>query len=456
MMETRVALTKHQYTELRAHLFPGDGLEAVALLICGRGRGTRREQRLGRRLIPVPPERLLRREHDFVEWPVDEFLLPLVEEMEREDLGVLVVHCHPEGGRYFSSADDDGDRSLFPSIHSWFDRQGAHGAAVMMPNGEIIGRFVGPDGSFRLVDTVSIPGDDIHLFHALAAEPEIPEHARRLVQTFGHGTYQRLKRLKIAVVGCSGTGSVVIELLARNCVGKLVLVDDDRMEAKNLNRIVNSTSAQAAAGRFKVESLREAVLGFGLGVQVEVYSSMLEGDALAAVSECDVVFGCMDKLMGRHVLNSLCSAYCLPLFDVGVEIEADGMGGISQAVADAHYIQPGGSSLMGRGVYTPETLTAEVWERTDPEFYERQKVAGYLASVGEDRPAVMPLNMMASNGAVIDLLARLHGFRLDPNSDFARQRWSITHGYYEHGDDGPACPYMGNLVGLGDGWRPEC
>ena len=47
--------------------------------------------------------------------------------------------------------------------------------------------------------------------------------------------------MSIAVVGCSGTGSPVIEQLARLGVGRLVLVDPDRVEEKNLNRIVNAT-----------------------------------------------------------------------------------------------------------------------------------------------------------------------------------------------------------------------
>jgi hypothetical protein len=455
-MEKRLALTGRQYRDLRNHLLPGDRLEAVALLLCGRGRGNQREQLVGRRLVIIPHDRLIIREPDRLEWPVDEFLLPLVEEMERDDLGVVVIHCHPQGGRFFSDADDHGDRSLFPSIHSWFDRDGAHAAAVMLPNGEIIARFVNPDGSFQPIDIVSVAGDDIKVFHRSTSR-NVPEHALRLVQTFGQGTYHQLQRLKIAVVGCSGTGSIVAELLARNCIGYLVLVDDDRIEFKNLNRILMSTTAHATEGTFKVDALASAIESYGLGTQVEVHRSTLSNPAAArAVAECDVVFGCMDKLTGRHVLNSLCSAYCLPYFDTGVEIEPDGEGGISQAIADVHYIQPGGSSLMSRGFYSPDELTAEAWKEANPDYYNRQRMAGYLAKVQEDRPAVMPLNMVASNGAVIDLLARLHGFRLDPNSEFATQRWSLTHGFYEHGPDGRSCQFMARQVGLADNWAIPC
>jgi len=456
-MESRLALSGHQHQQLQKHLFPGDGLEAVAILICGRGRRGGRNQLIVRRIVEIPHDSVLVREPERLEWPAADYLSPLVEELERDDLGVVVIHCHPQGGTFFSDADDAGDRILFPSVHSWFDDAGRHAAAVMTPGGSIIARFVDGDGNFVPIDVVSVAGDDILLFRAPNPATAVPEHARRIAQTFGRATYNQLRQLRVAVVGCSGTGSIVIELLARNCIGTLVLVDDDRVEAKNLNRIVNSTAADAEAGLHKVDVLAKAVRTFGLGTEVEVYAATLSNDQAArAVASCDIVFGCVDTVAGRHVLNGLCSAYSLPFFDLGVEITPDGSGGISHAVAHVHYIQPGGSSLLSREAYTSEDLTAEDWKTNDPTYYETQRMAGYLQTVQEDRPAVMPLNMVASNGAVIDMLARLHGFRLDPNSAFAIQHWSLTHGYQENFGDGPPCAFMQRLVGLADKWSPLC
>jgi hypothetical protein len=455
-MKSRLAMSGRQHRQLQDHLFPGDGLESVAILICGRGRGDR-DQLIVRRIIEVPHSAVFIRERDRLEWPASDYLLPLVEELERDDLGVVVIHCHPQGGPFFSDADDAGDHILFPSIHSWFDEGGKHGAAVMIPGGAMIARFVDGDGIFEPIDVVSVAGDDIQVFRPPDPAAEVPEHARRIAQTFGRATYEQLRQLRVAVVGCSGTGSIVIELLARNCAGTLVLVDDDRVEAKNLNRIVNSTTADAEAGLYKVDVLAKAVRSFGLGTTVEVYAATLANDVAArAVATCDIVFGCVDTVTGRHVLNGLCSAYSLPLFDLGVEITPDGEGSLSHAVAHVHYIQPEGSSLLSREAYTIAELTAEDWKANDPAYYEEQRVAGYLRAVQEDRPAVMPVNMMASNGAVIDMLARLHPFRLDPNSAFAIQHWNITHGYYESFGDGVPCALMQRLVGLADKWSSLC
>ncbi|MGZ3387313.1 MAG: ThiF family adenylyltransferase, partial [Isosphaeraceae bacterium] len=83
-------------------------------------------------------------------------------------------------------------------------------------------------------------------------------------------------------------------------------------------------------------------------------------------------FGCMDGAEGRNLLNRLATFYCLPYFDVGVRLEADGHGGVSQVCGSVHYLQPGGSSLLSRGVIAAEDIEAEALRRTDPAEYERR------------------------------------------------------------------------------------
>ena len=86
-----------------------------------------------------------------------------------------------------------------------------------------------------------------------------------------------------------------------------------------------------------------------------------------------------------------------------------------------------------------EQVSAENWERTDPRYYAEQRVAGYLAEVGEEQPAVMSVNMQAACMAFNDFLSRIHSFRLDQDQEFAVQRFRLVHGCYEYerDDDGP-------------------
>ena len=250
--------------------------------------------------------------------------------------------------------------------------------------------------------------------------------------------------MKVAVVGCSGTGSIVIELLARNCVGELVLVDDDRVEEGNLNRIVNSRARHVVAGAYKVEAVAEEVREFGLGTKVRTFvSTISDAEAARAVAGCDVVFGCVDSVEGRHVLSMLTSAYAIPDFDMGVEIVPDGVGGIENAVADAHYIQPGGSSLMSRGVFIPRTSSpprrCDGPTRVLPPSTDR-RVSGRGARGPTRRDAAEHDGGERRRRGLPGAAAR---FPPRPQRRLRTQRWGVTHGYWEHGPDGAPCRFMG-------------
>lgn len=432
-----------------SHLFPPDGCEAVAIALCSRARSRHRHRLLVRRVECVPYSTCSVRKPDQVTWPT-EFLVPLLEEASRLNLALVKIHGHRAYAQ-FSDADDASDRALFPSVYAWTNTEAPHASALVIDDGRMFGRVVSPDGGFANLDAVSIVGDDIRHYFPLVTPVLVPQHGYRIAQTFGSGTYGRLRRLRVAVVGCSGTGSPVIEQLARNCVGSLVLVDPDRVEEKNLNRIVNATLKDAKARRFKVDVAKRAVEAMGLGTKVQTHAkSLFDADVIRCVASCDVVFGCMDSIDGRHLLNKLATFYLLPYFDLGVKIEADGKGGVDQVCGTVHFVQPGGSSLLSRNVFTLEQVRAAGLQRVDPGQYASQLAEGYIRGVQEDRPAVVQLNTLVASLAVNELLARLHPYRLDPNSEYAVVRVSLSHGIFDREADGAPCPVLSRHAGRGD------
>ena len=448
MATTTLTLTACQHALLMQHLFPEDGCEAVAFALCGRRLDQQRHRLLVRRVVPVPYEACSLRLPDRVTWST-ELLPPLLDEAARLGSALVKIHGHREFP-HFSATDDASDRVLFPSVHAWTET-GPHASAIVLGDGRIIGREVGESGEFRALSSVNVVGDDLSFWSSGAQRAVVPEFGRRVAQTFGAGTYDRLRRLRVAVVGCSGTGSPVIEQLARNCVGTLVLVDPDRVEEKNLNRIINATMEDAEHGRFKVDVAARAISKMGLGTAVETYPvSLFDASVVSAVAGCDIVFGCMDSVDGRHLLNKLATFYLLSYFDLGIKLEADGKGGVDQVCGTVHYVQPGGSSLLSRHVYTMEQVRAAGLLRTDPAAYRAQLEDGYIRGVQEDRPAVIQLNSLIASLAVNELLARLHPYRLDSNGDYAVHRLSLSHGIYEHEGDGDPCPLLARHVGRGD------
>ena len=360
----------------------------------------------------------------------------------------MKFHSHTEGYASFSSTDDESDRQTFSSISAWLDDGESHGSVVMLPDGSLFGRSI-RSRLWQPFDSITVVGDDILHWHSGQSDDPVAPALVAQTQLFGAGTTARLRHLRVGVVGCSGTGSIVVELLTRLGVGTLILVDDDRVEERNLNRIVNARRADI--DRPKVDVLAEGVQLIGFGTKViPLPLNLYDVRAVNAIAACDLVFGCMDTAEGRHLLNRIATFYILPYFDLGVHLRANDRGGIDEACGVVHYIQPGGSSLLSRGAYGLERVRAENLRRTDPEKYREQLEVNYIEGVDEKSPAVVSVNATIASLAVNEFLARIHPFRSCKNSDGAIIYFDFMETMVVREEEREACPLLKPLVGLGD------
>lgn len=67
----------------------------------------------------------------------------------------------------------------------------------------------------------------------------------------------RLKQATVMVFGVGGVGSHCIEALARSGVGRLILIDNDKVSLTNINR--QSIAYHSTIGRMKTEVMRERI-----------------------------------------------------------------------------------------------------------------------------------------------------------------------------------------------------
>lgn len=92
-----------------------------------------------------------------------------------------------------------------------------------------------------------------------------------------------------------------------------MLVDDDVVEECNLNRLVNGTIADARSVAPKVRVLGNAIVRAGLGTRVCGHRALTDSpEAVAALVDCDVLFGCVDTAFGRYHLECIASAISFP------------------------------------------------------------------------------------------------------------------------------------------------
>lgn len=100
---------------------------------------------------------------------------------------------------------------------------------------------------------------------------------------------------------------------------------------------------------------------------------------------------------------------------------------------------------------TTDQIAAEVMRRRDPAQYQARLKEGYIRGVTVDSPAVISINGFAACHAVNELLARVHRFRFDDNSEFRHQTFSLRDGSWVKVPDSAACPVLRKRLGRGDG-----
>ena len=414
---TVLAIPATLHAKLKTHLFPGDGLEAAAVLICSRHQG-HRERFIVRDVVLAPHEKC-RRQVDAVSWP-GAVLEAAVDLAEDGDFSLIAIHAHPGGLWNFSLIDDASDAEVIPGLHAAIGE--SHGTAIMIPSGAIHARIYPLGGGCHDVDLVTTAGHDIHFWwsnqRGCGARP----------MAFSSEMTSELARLSAFVIGASGTGSPTIEQVGRLGFGAVGMADFDKVEPKNLNRILNTSAADAEAGALKVAVLQAALKRHRPSAKIIAEPrSIAERGAILAAAEADILFCCTDSHASRNVCDKIAAAFCIPLIDMGVTILTSNEGAeITDVVGRIDYVQPGGSTLADREVYTPASLAAEDLARTDPDYHTRQVREGYIKGRHEEAPAVISLNLRVSAAAVMEFIARAYPFRHDPNRLYARTMFSLA------------------------------
>ena len=122
----------------------------------------------------------------------------------------------------------------------------------------------------------------------------------------GEGGQERLKESSVLLVGAGGLGAPLALYLAAAGVGRIGLVDFDRVEASNLQRQVLYSTDDA--GRLKLDAAEERLHALNPHVSVERHDVQLSSDnALEIIGEYDVVADGSDNFPTRYLVNDACT-----------------------------------------------------------------------------------------------------------------------------------------------------
>lgn len=426
-MTSSLTLTEAQHAELKRNLFPGDGYESAAILLC-RFNGPTNERLIVNKVINVPDEMCAKRTHKFISWS-GQYIEDAIDQAEQHADAILLIHSHPGGMLAFSTVDDESDASTIPSLFSAIEVDGFHhGSAIMTPDGSMKVRLYRSSGEVKSINRITRVGHDVI---------DITKPLSTYVMPFGSKMTKSFAHQTACVIGVSGTGSLVAELLARKGIGHLILVDFDTMESKNLNRIVNSTTRDAVQKRAKVDMMAAAIKRYSPNTEVTIVNTSIEErEAIIVASAADILFSCVDSMVGRSIAEMVCQCSVIPMIDLGVTIptrkDVDGNIHIADVCGRIDYVRPDGPNLSDRQVVTPKGLRREYLLQNAPDAAQREIEAGYINGVHEEAPSVMALNMRAAGDAVMEWVARQFGYRHEGNQPYARTVFSLAGGEVDY------------------------
>ncbi len=150
------------------------------------------------------------------------------------------------------------------------------------------------------------------------SDEELDRYARHIVlKEVGGAGQARLKAATVAVVGCGGIGAPAIQYLAAAGVGRLRLIDDDRVELSNLQRqVIFGTEDQ---GHAKVSAAAAAVRRLNPHVAVEEHAVRLGSENVESlIAGADVVVDGSDNFVTRLLVADIALALHVPLVSAAV------------------------------------------------------------------------------------------------------------------------------------------
>ncbi|WP_070966590.1 molybdopterin-synthase adenylyltransferase MoeB [Vibrio sonorensis] len=157
----------------------------------------------------------------------------------------------------------------------------------------------------------------------ILSDQEILRYNRQItLKNFDFEGQEALKKASILVLGAGGLGCASTQYLAAAGIGKLTLIDDDKVELSNLQRQVLHHDRDI--GLSKVKSAAEALSEINPHIALKTIEKRLSDDELKPLIEGhSLVLDASDNLDTRNQLNQLCFETKTPLVS-GAAIRMEG------------------------------------------------------------------------------------------------------------------------------------
>jgi len=149
-------------------------------------------------------------------------------------------------------------------------------------------------------------------FNFLTSDEEERYQKHLILKEIGYEGQLDLKNSSVLCIGAGGLGSSVLLYLAATGIGKIGIVDNDRVEKSNLQRqIIHETNT---IGNLKIDSAKERIKKSNPNCELLTFSERINPkNAIKLIKEFDVICDCSDNFGTRYLINDSCVILNKPL-----------------------------------------------------------------------------------------------------------------------------------------------
>lgn len=143
---------------------------------------------------------------------------------------------------------------------------------------------------------------------------------------FGEESMKKLSDCRVIVFGIGGVGGYTVEALVRSGIGKIDLVDDDKVCITNLNRQIFAT--RSSVGKYKVDVAEERIHDINPDCEVRKFCTFYMPDTADQFDfkEYDYIVDAIDTVTGKIeiIMNAQkCGVPVISSMGMGNKINAD-------------------------------------------------------------------------------------------------------------------------------------
>lgn len=390
---SRLVLTASHLEELRRRLL-SDEREACAVLFARAVHIGSSLARIVVREVQWPEDRHYAERSEVSAQLTPQFVAEMTQSARRAGDSLVFVHTHPFAMNHFSPVDSQGEKDLARFLESRIPGR-LHAAMLLTPQVSIA-RVLGAEASLKVV------GVGETLIWGSAAGSDEPEPTfDRQVRAFGAAGQAKLRRMRVAIVGLGGTGSIVAQQLSYLGVNRLLLIDPDIVERTNLNRLVGAGPDSVGQSKVAVAAAHARVINPSANITTST-GSVLQASTAEKLADSDFIFACTDSQGSRAVLNQVAYQYLIPTIDMGAVIMVH-CGKISHIAGRTQMLAPGLGCMVCGNLLNPEAVRVDLLSD-----FERASDR-YIVGATEPAPAVVSLNSTIASVAVTMFLNAVTG-----------------------------------------------